>query len=708
MSKLLFQLLLDPGTPNVQVTNTCPSNLSLNSTSRNITSQICNNGNGTAQNVEFTFLPLNSLSSCLYIVENATCSSSSCVLSLGNLEAGRCVSVQTSLDCSSFNQTCSPKDFIASYTSTEGCGTNVPSSNCTFNLNPGSANLQASSPVCPPSLSENSTNINYTARVCNNGNGFARNVVFTQNAYDALTQCIVSFPTGSCSGSTCTQSLGTLAPGECQDVSVSYDCSIFAKTCIPRHFNSDYTVTENCSNVNSTSFHCTVVFGPGTPNITTEFVTCPLFNSSLQSSSVSQVCNKGDGIARNVLFTHSLNSILSQCIPSISSGECNGGVCTSQLGDFQPGQCLNVSVNYDCSNLSDQCIVQPFNATSNVTDTCGSSSQQNSCFFSINSNYMVYVSETLLNTSPARTGQLITWNITGSNYGRNSIVHTYTISKVYPNFTSPTNETLAIWNCDQQTQTCNYTASTLLNGTSISLLFSVNVLSTIPLSTKQVCNVVNMTTPLNETNCYAFSNTSNCAAVEPNLPDLVLRKRVAATQYTFSVKYTNSGTGTANNLILQETLQPGWSLHPNNGWNCVGSSCTQTIPSVPSAISGGNNGTSLFVVNVDPSFQLLSNGSSQCWVNFVNSTYDEFSFDPTPNNNFANSPSIGSSCQGCCKPVACEPAVCVETCPPPNLIVDCPTVTCNCVVPEFWCPSCETKAPACNCNQCISTGVQFA
>lgn len=291
------------------------------------------------------------------------------------------------------------------------------------------------------------------------------------------------------------------------------------------------------------------------------------------------------------------------------------------------------------------------------------------------------------------------------------ITNSFTITKSYPNYTSPTSETLSIWNCDEENLVCTYTSSSLSNGNSISLLFVVKILSTIPLSTKQLCNSVNITTPLNETNCYAISQASNCAPVEPNLPDLVLKKRVAATQYTFSIKFSNSGTGNANNLVLQENLQEGWSLDSsssNKGWSCTGSECTQTISSVPSVIAGGNNGSSLFVVNVDSASQILSNGSSQCWVNFVNSTYDELSFDPTPNNNYAYSPSIGSYCQGCCKPVACEPAVCVQTCPPPNLIVDCPTVTCNCVVPEFWCPTCETKAPACNCNQCISSGVQFA
>jgi uncharacterized repeat protein (TIGR01451 family) len=320
----------------------------------------------------------------------------------------------------------------------------------------------------------------------------------------------------------------------------------------------------------------------------------------------------------------------------------------------------------------------------------------------------ITVNETLLNTAPARTNQVITWNITGTNLGT-SISKSYSILKTYPNFTSPTAQTLSVWTCGAN-NVCSFNGSSLASGQSVNLQFAVTVLPSIPLSTTQVCNNILMLTLPNQANCFSQATTTGCAPVDPNVPDLVLKKSVVTTQYTFKIKYTNIGTGPVNNLQLQETLQPGWSLNSvsaNAGWSCSGSSCSQTIPNVP-FIAGGNSGTSLFVVNVNPLFQTLNNGSSQCWVNLVNSTFDDVQFDQTPQNNYAYSPAIGSYCQRCCDPVPCPAANCTQTCPDTQLVINCPPVACKCDIPEQWCPTCKKINPPCDCNQCNNNGVIYA
>ena len=128
------------------------------------------------------------------------------------------------------------------------------------------------------------------------------------------------------------------------------------------------------------------------------------------------------------------------------------------------------------------------------------------------------------------------------------------------------------------------------------------------------------------------------------------------------------------------------------GWGCLGTKCTQNIANVPTQSSG----VSLFVVDVDPLFQTFSNGSSKCWSNSVNSTFDDVIYDPTPENNYASTGLIGSSCQSCCKQESCPVQDCTLTCPPTNLVVNCPPVKCKCEVPEFWCPTCQTKPPSCD------------
>jgi hypothetical protein len=472
---------LNPGTPLVTISQTCPTKFLLNDTVGSITSQVCNNGTGIARSVAYTYTPQNSLTSCSLNLVGGTCSGGTCTKNLGDLAVGQCVSQTINYDCSTFSQTCSLKQFSNSFSAVEGCGTAVQPTNCNWNLNPGLASLNSSS-ICPPDLNENSTTINYSARICNQGNGFARNVFFTQDATDDLTQCVVNFPTGSCNGNRCTKSLGTLAPGECQNVNITYDCSVFAKTCTPKHFNANYTVTETCSNSTTTNSPCTVVLGPGTSNIVTTFNnSCPTFNSNLQASTVSHVCNNGNGKARNVVFNHTLANALTQCTPTISLGSCTGSVCTANLQDLAPGQCVDITINYNCGLFIGDCLVHPFSASSSVTETCGSSSQQTTCTFSTNPSLTITVNETLLNTAPARTNQVITWNITGTNLGT-SISKSYSILKTYPNFTSPTAQTLSVWTCGAN-NVCSFNGSSLASGQSVNLQFAVTVLPSIPLST---------------------------------------------------------------------------------------------------------------------------------------------------------------------------------------------------------------------------------
>eukprot|EP01091_Cochliopodium_minus_P009977 TRINITY_DN257_c0_g1_i1.p1 TRINITY_DN257_c0_g1~~TRINITY_DN257_c0_g1_i1.p1 ORF type:complete len:210 (-),score=49.50 TRINITY_DN257_c0_g1_i1:55-684(-) len=188
---------------------------------------------------------------------------------------------------------------------------------------------------------------------------------------------------------------------------------------------------------------------------------------------------------------------------------------------------------------------------------------------------------------------------------------------------------------------------------------------------------------------------------QQGLTDIDIQSDVFTSQYTFIIDYENVGNGGINNLELKEILQVGWSFNSNlstDGWSCGESLCTFSVPSVAPL----SNGSVLFVVNVDQSYQVDGNGTKKCWENIVSSTFLDEEFDPTPNNNQA-SVKIGSSCGTCCDPAPCPINTCLLTCPPQNITAPCPQVGCNCKVPEYYCPPCKTSNSNCACNQCSSS-----
>jgi len=302
---------------------------------------------------------------------------------------------------------------------------------------------------------------------------------------------------------------------------------------------------------------------------------------------------------------------------------------------------------------------------------------------------------------------IVTWNIIATNNGPTTVPY-FVLDESYPLYTTPTAATLSLWTCTQN-NACTYNGSTLLAGESSGVLpFSVKINTNIPLDTTQVCNSVKMTTLPDNANCFTVNQINSCAPVKPGFPDIVVKKSVYTSQYTFRVKYTNIGTGPVNNLLLLETLQDGWTLSQKaTDWSCSGTNCQASIPNVPNT-AGSNSGVSDFVVDVNPLYQEVLNGTEKvpkCWFNTVNSTFDDVELDPTPANNQASS-SIGNSCQKCCTPVPCPQVDCIKTCPETVLITNCPPKTCKCEVPEFWCPTCVKVPPACDCKQC--SGFIFA
>jgi len=318
------------------------------------------------------------------------------------------------------------------------------------------------------------------------------------------------------------------------------------------------------------------------------------------------------------------------------------------------------------------------------------------CTFSTHPSISIKISESHVNTLPAKISEIITWNVNATNNGPTDL-KSYTLEMTYPQYTYPTAATLSNWTCGAN-NFCNYTGGSLLSGQSVtSLQFSVQVLNNTPITTTQVCNNLTMISMPNQPNCNAQDKTTDCVPVNPGTPDISLEKIAFSSQYTFTIDYKNEGSGEINNLFLQEILQVGWTLNQaasTNGWKCGDTLCVFNV----STVSAGASGSILFVVDVNEASQTV-NGTKMCWKNIASSVYDDEKYDPTPLNNQA-SVQIGSSCKECCDPAPCPTNVCSLQCPPQNITVPCPPVQCKCTVPEYWCPPCQKDPPSCNCATC--------
>jgi copper(I)-binding protein len=690
---------LDPGVADVQITTTSAQNISPSNQTTELFVDVCNNGNGIARNVSISHTPSDALVNCSATISSGSCTGTECTTNLGDISPGDCTNLTIVYDCSTYATTCTIQTFTSTVSGTEDCGTSITNQSCAFTLDPGVADVQITT-TSAQNISPSNQTTELLVDVCNNGNGIARNVSISHTPSDALVNCSATISGGSCTGAECTTNLGDISPGDCTNLTIVYDCSTYATTCTIQNFASTISGTEDCgtSITNQTN---SFTLDPGVSSITTVFRVTPTFDFSLQANSTSRVCNNGTGIARNVVFTHLLERALVNCSATISSGSCTGTECTTNLGDISPGDCNDIDVFYDCSTYTTECLVKSFSAQSRVTEDCGSSAQVTTPIFATDPSLAVFVNETLLNTAPTKTGQDITWSITATNLG-NVTVKSYVLEKTYPEFTYPTNSTLALWNCSSE-RICILNGGSILSGdTDPVVLFTVTVLPNIPLNTTEVCNRIEMRTEPNEFNCFSTDENTNCAPVDPLIPDLVIKKSVYASRYTSKITYSNVGAANIIDLRIIQTLQSGWSLSPgNSGWNCNGANCVHDVASV----SPGSSNVIYFHVNVT---QTSQEDNSKCWLNFVNTTYDNENLDPTPENNYANF-TVGSQCKKCCEPTPCPDVVCQKTCPDTNLIVNCTSpIQCVCEVPEFWCPPCTQLPPSCNCDQCTATGVQFS
>eukprot|EP01091_Cochliopodium_minus_P011975 TRINITY_DN352_c0_g1_i18.p1 TRINITY_DN352_c0_g1~~TRINITY_DN352_c0_g1_i18.p1 ORF type:complete len:116 (-),score=26.77 TRINITY_DN352_c0_g1_i18:269-616(-) len=78
--------------------------------------------------------------------------------------------------------------------------------------------------------------------------------------------CSASLVNGTCVGASCSIVLGLIAPSQCINVEINYDCSSSSQTCSLLTFNSTLSATERCAYLVSNQ-SCQFVLDPGTPDV---------------------------------------------------------------------------------------------------------------------------------------------------------------------------------------------------------------------------------------------------------------------------------------------------------------------------------------------------------------------------------------------------------------------------------------------------------
>jgi len=242
----------------------------------------------------------------------------------------------------------------------------------------GTPSLTTTFVSCPSTfVAEPQTNVS----ICNNGNGQATSISFSQSVFNGCSVISSSSPsfTVSCNGATCTGTLSSLNPGQCANVVINFDCTSVGSGSSLITLTSQASVSETCVDSTSSS-SCAFTFTPQLPpSLTTIFTTCPASYSS-NVSTVALTCNVGTGTAFNVAFNQ---SVLSGCTPISTSSAlvtCSDGFCTGNIGTITSANCENITIDFDCSYAGNSTSIVNFVSSFNA-QTASLSSTSPPCSF---------------------------------------------------------------------------------------------------------------------------------------------------------------------------------------------------------------------------------------------------------------------------------------------------------------------------------------
>ena len=463
-------------------------------------------------------------------------------------------------------------------------------------------------------------NITYTLVVFNDGPDDAENVVMTDTLPSGVVFVSATPDQGSCSesGGIMTCNLGTMTSGS--SVSIVLVVTTTTDGGLPNSASvTSDTNDPNLSN-NDTTEETTVEPQKADVGITKSDAVDPVKVGDNVTYTVA-VSNGGPGEAENVVVTDTLPSGVVFVSATPSQGSCSesGGTVTCNLGSMANGSSTNIVIVV--TTTTDGTLTDIATVTSDTPDP--------------NEGNNVATEQTTVEppaadlgitksdaADPVKTGDNVTYTVAVSNGGPDA-AQNVVVTDTLPSGVVFVSATPGQGSCSESggTVTCNL--GSVANGSSANIVIVVTTTTDGTLT--DTATVTSDTPDPNEGNNVATEQTT----VEPQPADLGITKSDAADpvktgdNVTYTVVVSNGGPGSAENVVVTDTLPSGVqfvSATPDQG------SCSESGGIVTCNLGTVANGSSVNIVIV---VQATTHGELTNTVIVVSDT------DPNPGNNSA-------------------------------------------------------------------------
>lgn len=458
----------------------------------------------------------------------------------------------------------------------------------------------------------------YTLSVHNQGTALAASSVLQETIPAATTfDAAASSPGWSCSapnaGSSCTLSLGNIAPGITVTKVFAVRVDLPFPTNLTKVTNTATVSTATSEpNLANNSASITTPVRPGIPDL--RLIKSVTGGAATPGASLAYgltLSNLGNGTALstslaetvpvNTTFDAAASSPAWSCA-SLAAGS----ACTLATGDLAPGQSATATFAVRLVNPLPAGVTSVANSACASTPTAGDPTGNNCSTVTTPAQGTPALSlKKALASSSGTPGSALVFTLTTTNNGNQGVAGVVLTETVPANTTYSATGSSPGWSCTSPAagSTCTLSLGTLAGGgASAARSFAVVIDNPLPAGTTGVQN----------TACAAAASLRSCdtATVPTNgAPALSLKKTLSSgtgapgSTLIYALVVTNSGNQAAGSLSLTETVPALTTFVPaasTSGWTCTptnnaSSSCTFPLPTLA---GGGASSTVLYAVQI--------------------------------------------------------------------------------------------------------------
>ena len=599
--------------PDIAVVVDCPVDM-IAGTQAAYTVTVSNNGSSTANNVVLT----DTLPAGVTFVSASTAPTSTSgqtlTWNLGNIAAGGSTVITINVNVTATTGTLTNSASVTTDSVEGGNGATDNSDDCSSTAK---APDIAVAKTCPVDMIAG-TQASYSVTVSNSGSSTANNVILTDMLPAGVTFVSATPAPTSQSGQTLDWNLGNIAAGGSSTVTITVSVGATGGTLTNTAMASTDSVEGGNGNAdNNDSCDSTVK----APDVAISKA-CPAdMIAGTGAAYTLTVSNIGSSTANNVVVTDTLPADVAYVSANPAPTSVSGQTLTWNLGNMNAGASTNITISVIVNGTSGTNTNSASATTASVEGGLGQTNNSDDCTSTLKSADIA-----VDKTCPATmiSGTQAVYTILVSNNGT-SVANDVELTDTLPagvTFVSASPAPLS-----QAGQTLTWDLGNIDAGDSVTVTITVNVTAT----SGTLTNSASVTTDSAQGGNISADDVDSCSSTV-NAPDVDVSKScpvdmVAGTQAAYSITVSNTGSSTANNVVVTDTLpaqvsfvsatpaptsQAGATLTWNLGNMAAGASTTITINANVMATSGTATNTASATTDSVEGGQGQANNSDTC------------------------------------------------------------------------------------------------